>query len=138
MHCARGSPDTPTTERRPGGHRVSAAGNVTKEFCQFVTANNYIFCANGAHTNPERVVLDGILEHRIGNKVGDSKSPNVNDPFHFWFTTRSTTPGITDTQVEFLKKIEKHLDDKWSGHGARFTRHYPDNAVDPFLLTIDL
>ena len=114
-----------------------AAGNVTEEFCEFVTADHYIFCANGAHTNPEKVVLDGILERRIGDKKNTSKSPNVDDPFQFWFTTHSSTPDITDKQKKFLRSVEKHLDDNWSGE-PRFKRNYPNAGVDPFSLELSL
>ena len=113
-----------------------AAGNVTEEFCEFVTADHYIFCANGAHTNPEKVVLDGILERRIGDKKNTSKSDNVDDPFQFWFTTHSSTPKITEIQEKFLKSVEKHLDDKWSNQ-PKFKRNYPD-AADPFSLELTL
>lgn len=115
-----------------------AAGNVTKELCEFITADHYVFCANGAHTNPEKVVLDGFLSHRIGDDKADNKSPKVGDPFEFWFTTHSSTPGITDNQKTFLKSVEKHLDDNWSDNPDKFERHYPDPAVDPFLLDIQL
>lgn len=115
-----------------------AAGNVTKEFCEFVTADHYIFCANGASTNPEKVVLDGFLEHRIGNKVADCKTPNAKDPFQFWFTTKSTTKGITTGQKKFLKSVEDHLDANWSGHPDKFKRNYPDPQVSEFSIEIDL
>ncbi len=113
-----------------------AAGNVTEEFCKLVTADHYIFCANGAHSNPEKVVLDGILDFRVGERASENLSPGRNRPFTFWFTTSSKTPGITSSQKTFLKSVERRLRDKWDGKPG-FTRKYPGTA-EPFSIEIDL
>ena len=115
-----------------------AAGNVTEEFCKFVTADHYIFCANGANTNPEKVVLDGFLDYRVGDKASASVSPVKKDrKFTFWFTTESTTKGITKKQKKYLKSVEKHLKDNWDDEPT-FTRKYPDANVDPFSISFEL
>jgi ribonuclease BN (tRNA processing enzyme) len=113
-----------------------AAGNVTEEFCKLVTADHYIFCANGSHSNPEKVVLDGILDFRIGERASESLSPGRDRPFTFWFTTSSRTPGITSSQKTFLRGVERRLRDKWDGKPG-FRRKYP-GADDPFSIEIDL
>lgn len=118
-----------------------AAGNVSDEFCRFVTADHYLFCANGRHTNPEKVVLDGFLENRIGDKVDQNLSPvEANRPFNFWFTSHSTTPGITTIQQTFLESVEAHLDTEWAGHDALFRRIYPitDPEGDGISVTLKL
>ena len=114
-----------------------AAGNVTDEFCKTVTADHYIFCANGSHTNPEWVVLDGFLKYRLGEEASQSISPGVGRPFTFWFTTHSETPKITENQQKFLAKIESKLSEKWP-ESEQFKRVYPDPGVDPFSMTIEL
>jgi beta-lactamase superfamily II metal-dependent hydrolase len=114
-----------------------AAGNVTDQFCKSVTADHYIFCANGAHTNPEWVVLDGILKYRLGEEASQSISPGIGRPFTFWFTTHSETPEITGGQKKFLGKIESRLSKTWP-ESEQFKRVYPDPGVDPFSLTIEL
>ncbi len=113
-----------------------AAGNVTEEFCKLVTADHYIFCANGSHSNPEKVVLDGILDFRIGERASENLSPGRDRPFTFWFTTSSRTPGITASQKTFLKSVETGLRDKWDGKPG-FTRKYP-GTTDPFSIEIEL
>jgi ribonuclease BN (tRNA processing enzyme) len=113
-----------------------AAGNVTEEFCKLVTADHYIFCANGSHSNPEKVVLDGILDFRLGDHASENLSPGKDRPFTFWFTTSSRTPGITASQKTFLKGVEQLLRDKWDGKPG-FTRKYPGTA-DPFSIEIEL
>lgn len=113
-----------------------AAGNVTEEFCKLVTADHYIFCANGSHSNPEKVVLDGFLDFRIGERADENLSPGRDRPFTFWFTSHSDTPGITSNQKRFLKSIERHLREEWDGKPG-FTRKYPGTA-DPFSIQIVL
>ncbi len=113
-----------------------AAGNVTEEFAKFVSADHYIFCANGSHSNPERVVLDGLLDFRIGERAEENLSPGRDRPFTFWFTTKSTTPGITASQKRFLQSVERRLSEKWDGKPG-FTRKYP-GAADPFSIEIAL
>jgi beta-lactamase superfamily II metal-dependent hydrolase len=113
-----------------------AAGNVTEEFCKLVTADHYLFCANGSHSNPEKVVLDGLLDFRIGERADENLSPGRDRPFTFWFTTKSTTPGITGNQKRFLQSVERRLREKWDGKPG-FTRKYPGGA-DPFSIEIVL
>ena len=113
-----------------------AAGNVTEEFCKLVTADHYIFCANGSHSNPEKVVLDGLLDFRVGDRAEENLSPGRDRPFTFWFTSHSDTPGITATQKRFLQSVEQHLQDHWDDH-PNFRRKYP-GAADRFSIQIDL
>ena len=113
-----------------------AAGNVTEEFCKLVTADHYIFCANGSHSNPEKVVLDGFLDFRIGDHAHENLSPGRDRPFTFWFTTGSDTPGITSSQKTFLKSVEQHLKDNWD-HQPNFSRKYPESG-DPSSIEIEL
>lgn len=41
--------------------------NVTKPFCERVTADDYVFCGNGSHENPDLDVLELILASRTDN-----------------------------------------------------------------------
>ncbi len=108
-----------------------AAANVTKEFCEKVTATHYIFCGNGAHTNPEKVAVDGLIEHHLAMVPGDA-------PMHLWFTTHSTTKGITKKQKEYLESLEQHLDQRWANQAARIVRHYPQDDGVSLSVKIDL
>jgi beta-lactamase superfamily II metal-dependent hydrolase len=51
--------------------------NITPEFCRDITADTYVFCGNGAHSNPELDVLKTIAEKR--QKALPTR------PFKFWF-----------------------------------------------------
>jgi hypothetical protein len=81
-------------------------------------------------------VLDGLLDFRVGERADENLSPGRDRPFTFWFTTRSTTPGITSSQKRFLESVERRLREKWDGRPG-FTRKYPGPA-DPFSIEIAL
>ena len=55
-----------------------------------MTANNYVFCANGAHENPDLRVLEAIVDSRIGPAHSRSKNSQTKNRFRFWFNNSST------------------------------------------------
>jgi hypothetical protein len=63
--------------------------NTNLEFCRRVTADHYVFCANGAHENPDLRVLEALLDSRIGPAERRSSSPEVSRRFKFWFNSSS-------------------------------------------------
>jgi len=74
-----------------------AKANVDEAFVRTVTADNYLFCGNGAHTNPELEVVEAFATARLrgfdgGGPLGPAR------PFKFWFTSAATTPDTTKTQ----------------------------------------
>lgn len=77
-----------------------AEGNVTKEFVNTVTADHYVFCGNGAHSNPEVSVVEGFARARILRKN--------TTPFKFWFTSSSKTPDTTSKKrrKQHMQKLE--------------------------------
>lgn len=54
--------------------------NISQTFCDAITADNYIFCGNGEHANPDLDVLELIHDRRMAN---DKR------PFKFWFNSSS-------------------------------------------------
>jgi beta-lactamase superfamily II metal-dependent hydrolase len=89
--------------------------NLDAKFCRRVSADNYVFCGNGAHGNPETTVIQHIFDSRLGAKAQLAKDPKAaGRPFTFWFSTAAAAqePGseehIKFTAVEKLvAKLEK-------------------------------
>jgi beta-lactamase superfamily II metal-dependent hydrolase len=74
-----------------------AKANVDDAFVRTVTADNYLFCGNGAHTNPELEVVEAFATARLrGFDGGGALGPSR--PFKFWFTSAPTTPDTTKTR----------------------------------------
>jgi hypothetical protein len=71
--------------------------NIDKEFCDHVTANNYVFCGNGEHQNPDLDVIQVIFDRRMAN---DTRA------FRFWFNSTSTL-SVAETGQAHMELIEK-------------------------------
>ena len=72
--------------------------NLDEEFCRRVTANSYVFCANGAHENPDLRVLEAIVDSRMGPTHSRSKNPQAKNQFRFWFNSSSTFVDQTNDE----------------------------------------
>ncbi len=97
-----------------------AKANVDESFVRTVTADNYVFCGNGAHTNPEVEVVTAFATARL--KGFDGGAPiGPNRPFKFWFTAGPATPDMTknkDLQAH-MKSIRSLVTKLRKGHTAR-------------------
>lgn len=83
-----------------------AEGNVTKQFVDSVTADHYVFCGNGAHSNPELSVVEGFVRARL--------LIHPKRKFKLWFTSSSKTPdgttkGERKKQMLAVEKLVKSL-----------------------------
>ncbi len=78
--------------------------NMTPEFAQTVTADDYIFCGNGFSTNPELVVVNILVKER--------KKALPQKPFTLWF---NSTAALTHPN---LKAHMKELEANVAGHAA--------------------
>jgi hypothetical protein len=79
--------------------------NIDQEFCRSVTADHYVFCANGAHENPDLAVVDAVINSRIGS--ARERSPNLQDarPFTLWFNSSSSVSETDDGQSH-MEEVE--------------------------------
>jgi beta-lactamase superfamily II metal-dependent hydrolase len=70
--------------------------NIDADFCKTVTADQYVFCGNGAHENPDLDVVETLVKARL---EADSR------PFKLWFNSRSTVPGREENRAH-MKEVE--------------------------------
>jgi hypothetical protein len=97
-----------------------ARANVTTDFVKHVTADNYLFCGNGAHSNPEVEVVEAFANARLtGIDGGPPVGPAT--PFKFWFTSAPTTPDDTKTKSRkaHMTKVKNRVAALRQGHTAR-------------------
>ncbi len=81
--------------------------NLDPEFCRRITADHYVFCANGAHENPDLRILKAIVDSRIGPADLRSPNPRAEGKFTFWFNSSSTFEDNTNhDNVEHMKLVE--------------------------------
>ena len=79
--------------------------NIDREFCKKVIADQYIFCGNGAHANPDLRVVEAIIDSRLTNEH-KSIHPKVNQPFKLWFNSSSENAATEVENAEHMKKVE--------------------------------
>jgi len=79
--------------------------NLDPEFCRRITADDYVFCANGAHENPDVRVVRAIIDSRLGGRASRSPNPEADGKFTLWFNASSS---IADSQEhrDHLRKVE--------------------------------
>lgn len=88
-----------------------AKANIHQDFCKLVTADHYIFCGNGEHTNPELDVIKIIIESRTSKPAITAQAKN-----NFTLVFNSSSATTTGDNKTHMKKIEKLVKDK----GAQF------------------
>lgn len=94
--------------------------NYSVGFGKRVTADHYIFCGNGKHHNPDKDVLDRVIESRVG--PADSRNPNIpkDKPFTLWFTSNGETKDADREHMQDLmnkvKKWQDRTDDVITAH----------------------
>jgi beta-lactamase superfamily II metal-dependent hydrolase len=97
-----------------------ARANVTTDFVKRVTADNYLFCGNGAHHNPEIEVVEAFANARLtGIDGGPAVGPAT--PFKFWFTSGPTTPDDSKTKSRkaHMTKVKDRVAQLRQGHTQR-------------------
>jgi hypothetical protein len=81
--------------------------NIDEEFCRLVTADNYLFCGNGEHENPDLRVLQAIADSRIGARPGQrSPNPEAGDRFKFLFNS-SPASAVRDEAKAHMREVKK-------------------------------
>ena len=97
-----------------------ALANVETKFVKQVTADNYIFCGNGAHTNPEVEVVEAFAKARLTGIDGDPPVGPATS-FKFWFTSSPETPDTTQSKSrqKHMKKVSDAVAALRAGNEAR-------------------
>ena len=73
-----------------------AEHNIHRQFCDRISADNYVFCGNGEHRNPDLDVLRLVFDRRMAN---DEKG------FKFWFNSTSKL-SLNAAGRAHMKKLE--------------------------------
>ncbi|MEA2270013.1 MAG: hypothetical protein QOC64_2623 [Solirubrobacteraceae bacterium] len=102
--------------------------NIDEEFCRRVTADRYVFCANGAHANPDLRALQAILDSRLGAQGVASDNAQAGDRFELLFNSRSTVVKAGPRR-EHMEKVEALVVDAQGRHPNRFEAAFLDDHL---------
>lgn len=91
-----------------------AEHNLHRAFCDAITADQYVFCGNGEHQNPDLDVLQLIYDRRMAN---DQRK------FRFWFNSTSTLSSANDGR-DHMAKVEKLVSKLARSSSGRLTNKF--------------
>ena len=109
--------------------------NMTPAFARAVTADHYIFCANGEHENPDLAVIRTILDSRLGTPGQLSRNPQVGNRFRLWFNSSQDATEKREAK-RHMAKVEKLVEERAQASGGRMTYHFQKENDASFGLRI--
>jgi len=63
--------------------------NLDRDFVKRITADHYVFCANGEHENPDLRIIEVLLKSRLGDQDEISPNPEADQSFTVWLNCSS-------------------------------------------------
>jgi beta-lactamase superfamily II metal-dependent hydrolase len=111
-----------------------AVANVKADFCRRVTADNYVLCGNGDHKNPEKDVLNRIIDSRLEPRARGSHA-GVDRPFKLWFNSSVQVCGTTkrEAHMDMVEKLVAKREAESGGQmrKSRFLRSGSSYVLEP-------
>jgi hypothetical protein len=104
--------------------------NLDADFAKIVSADHYVFCGNGEHTNPDIAVIDLIYNSRLSeNEETHALAPKAKDrEFHFWFSTTSTAQTPNTKKREYFQKVEQKVRELVEHSNGMLHAHFNDST----------
>jgi beta-lactamase superfamily II metal-dependent hydrolase len=101
--------------------------NVNLEFCQRVIADDYIFCGNGEHENPDLEVLKAVAASRFGGAKQVSQHAKTGRPFKFWFNSSRAMTQKKEAK-DHMSKIKKLVAGLEKQGGGQLTSQFLEDG----------
>jgi metallo-beta-lactamase superfamily protein len=104
--------------------------NLKADFAKRVSADHYVFCGDGEHTNPDIEVINLIYNSRLGkNSKVQTLAPRAKDrEFHFWFSTTSTAQTPNTEKRKYFERVEKRVAELVKSSNGKLHPHYNKNT----------
>jgi len=88
--------------------------NIKRDFCDRVSADNYVFCGNGEHENPDLDVIQEIFDRRMAHDT---------TRFNYWFNSSSAV-STNEGGVEHMKAVERLIRKLTNNSNDRLTANF--------------
>jgi hypothetical protein len=79
--------------------------NMTRDFAKRITADHYIFCANGSHGNPDLETIEVLVDSRLGGDAARSDNPEADKAFEFWFNSDESVAAGKAGSPDHMRKV---------------------------------
>lgn len=109
--------------------------NFDDSFFQKVTADHYVFCGNGAHSNPELEVVKNLIESRIGAKYKKSKNQEVDNSFKIWFNS-SDENTVSHKNKKHMRKLESYVKMRARKSNRKLKYYFMESEQDSFVIDL--
>ena len=96
--------------------------NLDEDFCRRITADHYVFCANGDYANPHLDALQAILDSRLGDESARSKNPEAEGDFKLWFNSSSAV--TRESCKEHMRQVEALVKGQAGRSGGRMSFYF--------------
>lgn len=100
--------------------------NIRAQFCRRVTADHYVFCANGEHANPDRRAVELIIDSRLGSDSQRSPNPGAERPFKLSFNSSSAATPQEENK-EHMGELERLVAARAERSEGRMTYSFLDD-----------
>jgi hypothetical protein len=107
--------------------------NLDAAFARRVSADHYVFGANGEHNNPDLRVIDFIYSSRLGPAAARNKAA-PNRRFNFWFSTTSAVLKPGSKHQKYFKSLEDRVQTLVAKSNGKLKVHY--NKKSSLLLSV--
>jgi len=104
--------------------------NMDSKFARKVSADNYVFCGNGEHENPDLGVIEIVFKSRVGGGASvTALAPEAaGQPFHFWFSTTAAAQPANLKRRKHFQKVEQKVTQLQAQSGGRLHLHFNQQA----------
>lgn len=101
--------------------------NLTREFARRITADVYVFCANGEHDNPDPRVVTAIIESRLGPANRRTTNPAATGRFELLFNSSSSGDGRPQDRAH-MRGLERTVAAAAARSGGRLRFAFADQS----------
>ena len=109
--------------------------NINEYFVSKVTAEDYIFCANGEHMNPDLKALSIIIESRLGAVNFHADNPQATGSFKLWFNSSESASKKSDAKLH-MREVKKLVTEREISSDGRMSTEFLEEKNPYFELVI--
>ncbi|NAS14337.1 MBL fold metallo-hydrolase [Poritiphilus flavus] len=108
--------------------------NIDLSFCKSITADNYVFCGNGSHENPDLEVVKIIIDSRIGIAKNRSANEEVSNEFKLWFN--SSENNTYGHESKHMKKLKDYVEKRAKSSNGKMSFFFIPKGRSSFQIKI--
>ena len=110
--------------------------NADEKFCKTVIADDYVFCGDGAHHNPDLRILDAFAESRIGSADKRSAHPKVGNRCRFLFSSSESNPNSKSSRNRHMRDVRRKVERIHQRSNGQVTYKFLEGDRDKLTVSV--